>query len=793
MRKNRLLALALAALSTVASWAQTDVTDQYITNADFAQDVANKFEDKTVGDVTGWTGTSTVTWYCSATFNYGSTAKPNGYALPTTNPDGESPTDDGMLYFGCRWGSSIIYTSSSEVTLPAGNYTITVPVYSMNSSCATIADNYIGWVPTDGDAVYATTKSFTYGKWTNVIVAFNLTEDTKGKFSIGVKGNSAAIGGCALLAIDGITLTYSSIDKSALLTAINAAQTAQSSASIGDAIFQKPQTAGDALASAIEEAQKVYDNADATQAEVDAATSAIETATSTFESTAVNVPDESTPYSIKHKASSLYLYLDGSASGNATITSTDTPFYFKTGSTDGAYYITDGTNYVGINGDWDTRANSTDKADLAIGAVTLEDALCYQMKTAKGYIGSDATTGGSSLYSNKGATNANTYWIITEYDAADEDDYKALQAAIDAANTIVEAASPLGFDEGEYAPYNGAALLQALEAAEAIDQTKVNQKTTVQEATAALEAANKTEWNANTEEVNAFFDGTFEKKTATGTDADAFTQLGEAGWSDSNKHFRRVYKDATKFPIIADADGSTFVFTWPINSSVVYGEQTGYTMPLKASTTYRLTYKCGSWEAGTTTFNATVADADGNAVATQETTTSVNTNSTDATEFTDVEIIFTTTEAGNYTFKLTSNANGTVTDFYLFRLKELTLDETELEAITTEATNIDVTLDRDLVKGWNSIVLPFDVDAATAASVIRKRLRGGNIHQRRKERRRRVGHHTPLHPRNRNHRQHAEPALPRQCSEQPEVRGSHGEANRRTHRKWHLLQLRGNI
>jgi len=45
---------------------------------------------------------------------------------------------------------------------------------------------------------------------------------------------------------------------------------------------------------------------------------------------------------------------------------------------------------------------------------------------------------------------------------------------------------------------------------------------------------------------------------------------------------------------------------------------------------------------------------------------------------------------------------------------DITLDETETEAITTELDDANVTLDRDLVKGWNSIVLPFDVDATKA-------------------------------------------------------------------------------
>ena len=94
-----------------------------------------------------------------------------------------------------------------------------------------------------------------------------------------------------------VTLS-TSVDKSALSTAIAAATAARKSSNEGEGIFQIPASAGTALAAAIEEAEAVYNSSDATVSEVAAAATAIAAAQATYEATELNAPDADTYYNI---------------------------------------------------------------------------------------------------------------------------------------------------------------------------------------------------------------------------------------------------------------------------------------------------------------------------------------------------------------------------------------------------------------------------------------------------------------------------------------------------------------
>ncbi|MCR4919803.1 MAG: hypothetical protein K5928_08365, partial [Prevotella sp.] len=131
------------------------------------------------------------------------------------------------------------------------------------------------------------------------------------------------------------------------------------------------------------------------------------------------------------------------------------------------------------------------------------------------------------------AANSNISWLsfkdvkYAEAEMADADDYTALANAITTAE-----ANTLGFEAGEYAPYNNIAAVEALAAAKAIDQTAGNIKEYVQAATAALTAAT---WTANTEEVNAIYDGSFNLTTETDG-----TYILPIGWTNLGYN-TRVY------------------------------------------------------------------------------------------------------------------------------------------------------------------------------------------------------------------------------------------------------------
>ena len=100
----------------------------------------------------------------------------------------------------------------------------------------------------------------------------------------------------------------------------------------------------------------------------------------------------------------------------------------------------------------------------------------------------------------------------------------------DALNNAITAAEPktLGFEAGEYAPYNNAAAFTSLAEAKAIDQSVVNAKETVVAATTAL---NNAAWTVNEDEVNAFFDGNFSKCLADDVSPLDYTP---AGWTPSD-------------------------------------------------------------------------------------------------------------------------------------------------------------------------------------------------------------------------------------------------------------------
>lgn len=172
----------------------------------------------------------------------------------------------------------------------------------------------------------------------------------------------------------------------------------------------------------------------------------------------------------------------------------------------------------------------------------------------------------------------------TDVVMADANDYAALAEAIATAE-----GNTLGFDAGEYAPYENVAAIEALAAAKAINPEVENSKKVVEEATAALTAAT---WKANAEEVNAIYDGQFANTEANTTSGD----ISLPGWTKV-QGIRLLVKDEATDPGLAYTDGKAAVFAWG-GTTVTYGEQNGYTLPLNAGETYELSFKVSGWRDG---------------------------------------------------------------------------------------------------------------------------------------------------------------------------------------------------
>lgn len=286
MKRRLLLSLAVSLLSTVGAWAQTDVTSTYLTNADFS--VTTPIDNHLCGygkdmsdkgttyygfqAVDGWTSVvegadNTNASYPNsgmgaAVFAYGSTAemKGNNKTAPATAPDG-TVVGQCFGFFGV-WSCGGYYYQ--DVTLPAGKYTLTFPIYNQSGTQANTT--YTGFFPTSGTNRTVAINT-TVGEWVNQTVTFTLAEETEGQIRIGYKSTGNGSGANPHIFIDCVKIEYTAaVVKDVLEAALNSANEA-------NAILTD-----DDLAAAITTAQDVFNNADATQEQVNTAATALNAA-----------------------------------------------------------------------------------------------------------------------------------------------------------------------------------------------------------------------------------------------------------------------------------------------------------------------------------------------------------------------------------------------------------------------------------------------------------------------------------------------------------------------------------
>lgn len=170
------------------------------------------------------------------------------------------------------------------------------------------------------------------------------------------------------------------------------------------------------------------------------------------------------------------------------------------------------------------------------------------------------------------------WWSVTRFrlvqleatPIADASDYSDLNSAINTAEGYV-----LGFDEGQYAPYNNVAALEALATAKAVDQEKVNVKSAINNLTETLNSAT---WTQNATDVDIVYNGMF----ATVADGANYPE----GWKRTNSWGNMQSE--------IEGDFATAYYNQP--GSLQYGNQGVYLMPLAANTTYKLTFSYRSHE-----------------------------------------------------------------------------------------------------------------------------------------------------------------------------------------------------
>jgi len=244
---------------------------------------------------------------------------------------------------------------------------------------------------------------------------------------------------------------------------------------------------------------------------------------------------------------------------------------------------------------------------------------------------------------------------IEEYNGPTDEEAAALADAIDAVDDYV-----VGFEDGEYAPYNNYAAITALATAQDV-QAKVEARTaTASEVTEATSALSSAIWTANVGEVNAVYDGTFATATNNGA---------PAGWTMSNNtlggdYHSRAFVGDERLTEFNETNSGLFLRFDDTNSSrgsmYYYGNTNGYTMPLKADTKYYVKVDFTNW--GTTNnrpLRLNVTGPTGFSAIDKTVYSSKNADSgNDAPD--QIVIEFTATVAGNYaiSFQCPGGNNG---------------------------------------------------------------------------------------------------------------------------------------
>jgi len=222
---------------------------------------------------------------------------------------------------------------------------------------------------------------------------------------------------------------------------------------VGSEYWQVPQSAADALQTAISKAES--DKQTATTETADAIVEALQAAMETFRNSFNPLPvyESDLIYYAVHYGGNV---LTATASGNATITAPGDDgkptelqrLYLESSNGGNSYYIksvASGT-YLSVSGTYDTQWLSTPDASSVFQIVRLSGKYLGLYNVSKStYFGTDGTTDGQMVYSDKAGVQ-NSYWLIQPYQDLDRTLFNAaLEKVQTYADSMVE-----GYEVGEY-------------------------------------------------------------------------------------------------------------------------------------------------------------------------------------------------------------------------------------------------------------------------------------------------------------------------------------------------------
>ncbi len=301
--------------------------------------------------------------------------------------------------------------------------------------------------------------------------------------------------------------------------------------------------------------------------------------------------------------------------GNMTA---DTWYYFDI-ATEGEYKLTASSNLGDIKYETDgTLAENTSGTAFSVDANNV-----VNLTVGRYYVKSSSA---QSL-------------TVAVYAIATPEDYENLNAAINAAENNI------GFEDGEYAPYNNKAMLTTLAGAKAINQSVDNPQTTVQGYTTALAAAN---WTANDGEVNAI-----RWNIADYPDTGAETKVPTGGFVGSDSGSRISHKSADGGNVGLRGLDQYMALMVISNTNATYGETEGYTLPLKANTIYEFKFKYAGWgECGTPTITILKGS---DIIKNVELSTPAKTGNDNEDAWEPASVAFQTNAAGDYKVKFSTS------------------------------------------------------------------------------------------------------------------------------------------
>lgn len=259
-----------------------DITQAYLANAGFDSDFDYTIDDtgnvaQEILDVNGWTKNISVNYTITGVYQLGTQKTFNGASIPAMGQDGTA--NGGVLALSTGWNQSMLFYQN--VTLPPGHYALVTAWY--NCGDKTDGRSRVGWRPKGQVMTYSSVSSFPVAEWFTDTIYFDVTASQEGMIQIGFHANAdKGSANFAKPVLDFVKLLRDTpfgkadVDayKTKLQTLINEAATLYGDGSMNGA---------DDLLQAIQNAQAVMDNEEATIEQVDEAMEILATAMEDFQ------------------------------------------------------------------------------------------------------------------------------------------------------------------------------------------------------------------------------------------------------------------------------------------------------------------------------------------------------------------------------------------------------------------------------------------------------------------------------------------------------------------------------